>query len=139
MHDDAMVVPLVGRLEGSDYRGPAGLLAYREDMRRDWDSIVWRPRLLRLAGDRAVCTVEMSGGGRDGIEVHQAATVIVDFRGDRASRIEAQPAADEALSAADVTGIWRLADWTSRRGSELRHPAGRDARGQLIYLSLIHI
>lgn len=101
----------------------------------------WQPETITVRDGSAVCLVRMRGRGPDGLAVDRRRAVAVSFDEDRVSRIEGNageaatihPPGPGSPSTADLAGVWRLAEWTSAEGDEVRHPAGRDARGVLIY------
>jgi ketosteroid isomerase-like protein len=91
---------VIGAVEQRVYAGTEGLQAFVADMDTIWDGYRVELRDVRIAGERAVAVMHITGAARaSGIPLNQEVAQVVTWRDGRVWRIVAYTAPAEALKA----------------------------------------
>jgi ketosteroid isomerase-like protein len=102
--DDVEIIPLRAALEDTTYQGPEAFASFRADNEEAWEELRFDAEALRDAGDRVVAIGPLSARARvTGASVTARLAMLVDFRGDRFSRLRTYGDVEEALEAAGLS------------------------------------
>jgi ketosteroid isomerase-like protein len=102
--DDVEIIPLRAALEDTTYQGPEAFASFRADNEEAWEELRFDAEALRDAGDRVVAIGTLSARARvTGASVTARLAMLVDFRGDRFSRLRTYGDVEEALEAAGLS------------------------------------
>jgi ketosteroid isomerase-like protein len=102
--DDVEIVPLRAAIEGTSYRGPEAFADFRVDTEEAWEEIRFDPESFRNAGDRVVAIGDLSARARvTGVDVRARLALVLEFRGDRVSKLRTFANVEEALEAAGLS------------------------------------
>lgn len=95
--------PLRAQLEGTTYRGPAGMRQFWEDLNADWEDLRLPIEELRESGDRVVAICRMTARGRaSGVDVDVRFGTLWQLRDGEVTRLESFSDPEEALRAAGI-------------------------------------
>ena len=97
-HEDAEFRPIRTLLEGSSYRGEAGLRQFLADMTEEWEEFEVRPDEIRDFGDKVLVLGRMHAKGRaSGVEADWPIGWVCDMRYGRTARLQAYTDLEEAI------------------------------------------
>lgn len=101
--DDVEIVPLRAAMEDTAYRGPGAFAAFMLDNDESWARLRFEVEEFRDAGERVVAIGQLSARARlTGADVQATLALLLEFRGDRVSRLETYVDVAEALKAAGL-------------------------------------
>jgi ketosteroid isomerase-like protein len=103
---DVELVPLRAVLDGSVYRGHAGLRRWVDDMAEDWEHFELELEQLRELGSGRllVCATMRLRARSSGVALDSPAAWLCDMRAGKIARIEFFADSDAALAAAESAG-----------------------------------
>jgi ketosteroid isomerase-like protein len=104
-HPDCEWFPFRAQLEGTSYRGHAGVRRFLHDMDDDWSAFTIEPVDLTQHGDLVVVMGQVTGTGRgSGVHIDFLAGFVFELRDELIVRIKSYSEPSEAREAAGVDG-----------------------------------
>jgi ketosteroid isomerase-like protein len=103
--EDVEIVPLRAAMEDTAYRGAGAFAAFRADNEEAWEELRFDAEALREAGERVVAVGHVSARARvTGADVKARVAILLEFRGDKFSKLRTYVDVEEALEAAGLSG-----------------------------------
>jgi ketosteroid isomerase-like protein len=100
MTDDVDFRPPSHRLDGTVFRGHAGVRAWMERIKETWSELEGSPHAVVSVGDQIVMAIHTRGVGHEsGVPIHQRAFVVYSVRDGKIAACIAYPSEREALKA----------------------------------------
>jgi|EndMetStandDraft_3_1072993.scaffolds.fasta_scaffold210004_2 ketosteroid isomerase-like protein len=102
--DDVEVVPMRAAIEDTTYKGRGAYAAFRADTDEAWERIQFDPESVREGNDRVVAIGRLATRGRGtGVDLDTRFALVLEFRGDKVSKLRAYTEIEEALEAAGLS------------------------------------
>lgn len=102
--DDVEIVPLRAVMEDTAYRGPDAFAAFKLDNDESWAELRFEAEEFRDAGEQVVVIGEVVARARlTGADVHTKAALLLEFKGNRVSRVETYVDIAKALQVAGLS------------------------------------
>jgi ketosteroid isomerase-like protein len=102
--DDVEIVPLRAVMEDTVYRGPGAFAAFKIDNDESWAELRFDAEEFHDAGERVVAIGQLAARARlTGASVQTRLAILLEFRGDRVSRLESHVDVAEALQSAGLS------------------------------------
>ena len=100
MTDDVDFRPPSHRLDGTVFRGHAGVRAWMEGIKETWSELEGSPHAVASVGEQIVMVVDTRGVGHDsGVPIHERAFVVYSVRYGKIAACIAYSSEHEALKA----------------------------------------
>jgi ketosteroid isomerase-like protein len=100
MTDDVDFRPPSHRLDGTVFRGHAGVRAWMERIKETWSELEGSPHVVASVGDQFVMAIDTRGVGHEsGVPIHQRAFVVYSVRDGKIAACIAYSSEREALDA----------------------------------------
>jgi ketosteroid isomerase-like protein len=100
MTDDVDFRPPSHRLDGTVFRGHAGVRAWMERSKETWSELEGSPHVVASVGDQIVMAIDTRGVGHEsGVPIHQRAFMVYSVRDGKIAACIAYSSEHEALEA----------------------------------------
>jgi ketosteroid isomerase-like protein len=100
MTDDVDFRPPSHRLDGTVFRGHAGVRAWMERIKETWSELEGSPHAVASVGEHVVVAVDTRAVGHEsGVPIHECAFVVYSVRNGKIGACIAYPSEHEALKA----------------------------------------
>jgi ketosteroid isomerase-like protein len=100
MTNDVDFRPPSHRLDGTVFRGHAGVLAWMERIKETWSELEGSPHVVASVGEQIVMAIDTRGVGREsGVPIHQRAFVVYSVRDGKIAACIAYSCERDALKA----------------------------------------
>lgn len=101
--EDVEIVPLRAAMEDTAYRGAEAFAAFTVDNEEAWEELRFEAEALREAGERVVAVGQVSARARvTGADVKARVAILLEFRGDKFSKLRTYVDVEEAFEAAGL-------------------------------------